>query len=656
MNGGIVVKKVLFIVFVIVFAALSFAWTAYATPQDYRKATGKEIVKYSESPMLAELVKQGKLPPVEQRLPEEPLVIVPEEEVGQYGGTWRRAWKGLADRWGLYRIMAAHFVFWDKEGAEFLPGIAKKWDILEGGKTYIFYLRKGMKWSDGHPFTADDVVFYVEKIVGNNDLTPSKPTWYRIGGQPVKVTKIDDYTVRFDFAQPYPLFMMELARGTFCAPKHYLSQFHPDFTPMSEIEKKMVPGTHKTWVDLFNDRNDFLKNSELPTILTWKPVNDPSGQFFILERNPYFWAVDIAGNQLPYIDYIRNEYITDNEVILLKAISGELDFQWRHIGLLGAGLANYPILKENEKKGDYRVLLWSNANGSVSQLMLNVSDPQDPELGKVFNDVRFRRALSLAINRQEINEIFYNGLAEPRQASFVSGSGYFDPEWEKAYAEYDPERANKLLDEMGLKWDAKREYRLLTDGRPLRFTIQVVGQPHVDIWTTVKEHWKKIGVWVEIENLERSLYESRLSAHYFDAQVWLLDRAAQPLADPMMIIPGGSQYATSWYIGWMDWINAYLKGETPPANAKEPPAEVKKLLQIWEQIKTSTNPQRIKELMKEVTKIHRENLWMIGTVGEDPSPLVVKNNFRNVPEKLVAETPFFTPLNAMPMQFFFKRK
>jgi len=287
--------------------------------------------------------------------------------------------------------------------------------------------------------------------------------------------------------------------------------------------------------------------------------------------------------------------------------------------------------------------------------MLNMTH-KDPVLRKVFNDVRFRRALSLAIDREEINQVLFYGLAEPRQASFVSGSAYYDPEWEKAYAEYNPDLANKLLDEMGLKWDAKRQYRLLPDGRPLRFTIQVTGQQHVDIWTMVKEQWKKVGVLVEIENLERSLYESRLGAGDFDAQVWLLDRAAQPVADPMMIIPGATQYSTSWYVGWASWCRAYLNNEQPPADAEEPPAEVKRLVDLWRQIRSSTSPQQIKELMKEVTKIHRENLWMIGTVGEDPSPVVVKNNFRNVPEKLVAETPFFTPLNAMPMQFFFKQK
>ena len=651
-------KVRLILVFLIVaFVVLNFAWSVYATPEDYYKATGKRITKYKEAPMLAELVKQGKLPPVEQRLPEEPLVVVPEEEVGQYGGTWRRVWKGPADQWGVYKICEAHLVYWDKEGGKFLPGVAKKWDVLENGRVYVFYLRKGMKWSDGHPYTADDILFWVEDIVGNNDITPTKPEWWRVGGEVVKVTKIDDYTIKFEFAKPYALFLLQVAYSTGFtgAPKHYLKQFHPKYTPMEEIQKKMVPGTHNTWVDLFNDKNNYIRNLELPTIFTWKPITDPTSQFYVLERNPYFWAVDIEGNQLPYIDYIRHEYVTDNEVILLKAISGEIDMQWRHIGGLASGAGNYTLLKENEKKGGYRVLNWIAANGSVSRVSFNPNHP-DPVLRQIFNDVRFRRALSLAIDREEISEVLFNGMAKPRQASFVSGSAYYDPEWEKAYAEYNPDLANKLLDEMGLKWDAKRQYRLLPDGRPLRFTISVTGQMHADIWTMVKEHWKKIGVIVEVNNIERSLLESRMGTGEYDAAVWALDRAAQPLASPMLVFPGVTVYADWWYAPWTSWIQAYIKGEKPPADAVEPPEDVKKLVDLWLKIQTATSDEEIKKYMKEVTKIHRENLWMIGTVGEDLSPAIVKNNFRNVPEKLVTDDVLRSPLNAMPMQFFFKQK
>ena len=660
MNKKVVLVSLLLVCLIVIGVSGpdAYAWDAYATPEEYCQETGKQITQFKESPILAEKVERGELPPLEERLPKEPLVIVPENEVGKFGGTWRRVWKGPSDQWGIYKFAEAHLVYFSADGGDFLPGVAKSWDILEDGKVYIFHLREGMKWSDGHPYTAEDIVFWANDIIGNDEYTSSKPSWYIVGGQRAKVEKIDDYTVKFEFAEPYGLFLLQVAysQGFTGAPKHYLQQFHPGYTPMEEIEKIIEQQKEKmysTWVDVFQDKSDPIKNLELPGLWTWIPRTDPTSSFYIMERNPYSFAVDIEGNQLPYIDTIRHEYVMDNEVILLKAISGEIDMQWRHIGLMGAGAGNYTLLATNKERGGYQLYNWIAANGSVSQLMLNTFDHSDPVLQEIFSDVRFRQALSLGINREEINEILFSGLAKPRQASLVSGSAYYDPEWESAYAEYNPERANELLDEMGLEWDSKHEYRLRPDGKPLQFSVQLVGQPHVDIWTIVREYWKKdLGIEIAIDNIERSLYDERLTAHDFDAQVWMLDRAAQPLAAPFYIFPGAEDISTSWYVGWTDWIKAYIEGSEPPEDAIVPPQPVIDLVDLWLKIQTTTDEEKIKELMKEVTKIHRENLWMIGTVGEDTAPAIVKNNFKNVPTKLVTDDVLRSPLNAMPMQFY----
>ncbi|POZ89983.1 ABC transporter substrate-binding protein [Petrotoga halophila] len=635
-----------------------FGWNAYSTPQEYYKETDKRITEFKESPILTEKVKQGELPPLEERLPKEPLVIVPEEEVGKFGGTWRRVWKGPSDQWGVYKINEPHLIYFSADGGEFLPGVAKSWEVLENGKVYIFHLREGMKWSDGHPYTADDIVFWANDIVGNDEYTSAKPAWYMAGGKRAKVEKIDDYTVKFEFAEPYSLFLLQVAysQGFTGAPKHYLKQFHPDYTPMEEIEKIIEEEKEKmysSWVDVFEDKYDPISNLELPSLWTWIPKTDPTSSFYILERNPYYFAVDIEGNQLPYIDTVRHEYVMDDEVVLLKAISGEIDMQWRHIGMMGAGAGNYTLLAMNKERGDYQIYNWIAANGSVSQLMLNTFDHSDPILQEIFSDVRFRQALSLGINREEINEILFSGLAEPRQASLVSGSAYYDPEWESAYAEYNPEKANELLDEMGLVWDSKHEYRLRPDGKSLQFTVQVVGQPHVDVWTMVREYWKNdLGIEIEVENLEQSLYYERLDAHDFDGQVWMMDRAAQPLADPFFVFPGAADISTTWYIGWTDWIKAYIEGNEPEPDDIVPPEPVIELVDLWLEIQKTTDEEKLKELMKEVTKTHRENIWMIGTVGEDIAPVIVKNNFKNVARELVTDDVLRSPLNTMPMQFY----
>ncbi|MEM4524531.1 MAG: ABC transporter substrate-binding protein, partial [Archaeoglobaceae archaeon] len=603
--------------------------------------------------------KQGKLPPVEQRLPEEPLVVVPEEEVGQYGGTWRRVWKGPADYLGVMRVVWVHLIFWNKEGTSFVPGLAKKWEVSPDGKTFTFYLRKGVKWSDGKPFTVDDLVFWIEDVVGNDELTPTKPAWYLHGGQKIKYKKIDDYTLVLEFAKPYPLFLFEVAQGwggfwQGGHPAHYLKKFHPRYTSMEELKSIMEKEGYSTWVALFNAKNSFIDNLEKPVLTPWKPITSPTGQFFLLERNPYFWAIDVEGNQLPYIDNLRYEYVASDELIKLKAIAGEIDMQNRHIGTMAFG-QDYVLFKENEKKGGYKIINWRSPDMSLSAVALNYTHP-DPVLREIFNDKRFRQALSLAINREEINEIVYYGLAKPMQAAFVEGAAYYDPLWERAYADYNPDLANKLLDEMGLQWDRTRSYRLRPDGKPLQFTVMVISQPHIDIWTMVKNYWAKIGVKIEVESVERSLFEQRCASNEWDAHVWAMDGSTQPLSLPYSFLPLGTMTLLNWYLGWLNWINPYLAGQEPPQNAIRPPEEVIRLVDLWKKISIETDPKKVEEMMREVTKIHRENIWVIGTVGAGASPTLVKENMKNVPKDLYVSWPLRTPLNAMPIQFFFKLK
>lgn len=231
------------------------------------KIQGVEIVttrpaKYNEAPMLAQLVKEGKLPPVEQRLPEEPLVYKPVHEIGKYGGTWRAGFTGPADGQNIDRIVHDHLIYWDTAVTKVVPHIAKGWDISDGGRTFTFYLRKGMKWSDGAPFTADDIMFWYEDMYLNEELNPIKAAWMSAGGKPGVVEKVDDYTVRFRFEVPYYTFLETVASlevaghftrggeamGLF-APKHYMKQFHPKYTDRAELERKAKEAKFDNWVN-----------------------------------------------------------------------------------------------------------------------------------------------------------------------------------------------------------------------------------------------------------------------------------------------------------------------------------------------------------------------------------------------------------------------
>ncbi|MBX6772317.1 MAG: hypothetical protein IRY83_11370, partial [Chloroflexi bacterium] len=287
--------------------------TATGGPVKMVQIVDTKPAKFNEAPMLAELVKAGKLPPVEQRLPEDPLVYKPVDQIGKYGGTWHRAFTGPADSQNMERIMHDHFIFWDPQVTKVVPNIAKGWDIEDGGKTFTFHLRKGMKWSDGHPFTADDIMFWYEDMYLNDELNPTKASWMSIGGKQGKVVKIDDYTVQFQFAEPYYLFLQlvaslgvagHLTNGKnamgLWAPKHYMQQFHPKYTSMDAVTKMAKDAKFNSWVDLFKFKNNCEQNVECPTTAPWKtvqPINTPQ---WVLERNPYYFAVDTEGNQLPY--------------------------------------------------------------------------------------------------------------------------------------------------------------------------------------------------------------------------------------------------------------------------------------------------------------------------------------------------------------------
>ncbi|HPC77171.1 MAG TPA: ABC transporter substrate-binding protein, partial [bacterium] len=494
----LVVLGIIFSGFSTAFAQKAPSVFQYSTPIEYQKATGKRIAVFQEAPQLTELVKSGKILPVKERLPKEPLVIVPVEEVGRYGGTWRRAAIGIADASIIEtKLTAEGLVRTNPDGSKIVPNLAKRWEISRDGRVYTFYLREGLRWSDGEPFTADDITFWFNDIISNKELTPITPAWLTTAGKPVSVEKVDKYVVRFTFQQPNGVFLWQLSYDGIYnkpfAPAHYLKQFHPSYVSKEELEKKAKEAGFNFWYQLFSNKNSW-QNTEKPTINAWMVSRITSTQV-ICERNPYYWKVDTAGNQLPYIDKIVMDIVQDAEILNMRATAGELDMQERHIYL-----SNYTLFMENREKGNYRVLKWTTASGADPMLYVNQT-VQDPVLRKIFQDVRFRQALSLAINREEINKLFYFGLGKPRQASLISQSPYYDPEWEKAYVEYDLERANKLLDEMGLK-KGPDGFRLRPDGKTLAITLEFTAFPGAttaDVIALIAKYWEKLGIKVAVK-------------------------------------------------------------------------------------------------------------------------------------------------------------
>lgn len=604
---------------------------------------GQAAQKYHEAPMLAQLVQEGKLPPVDQRLPENPAVVQPVEEIGQYGGTWHRVFKGPSDYHAWGRLTYDPIVRFSPDGKSIQPNIAQSWEWSDGGKTLTLHLRKGMKWSDGYPFTADDILFWWNDIALNKNIYPSPPKDWVVGGKPMKVVKVDDYTVKLEFAKPYSLALSMLAifkglewpvafeRAGFFAPAHYLKQFLPKYNPnitgYKEFENKAY--------DL---------NPERPVVSPWHVVEWTPGVRLVAERNPYYWKVDPAGNQLPYIDRIVLNVVQEDQTMVLKAASGEIDMQFRHMSITNIG-----VFLKNRESGNYRVLMWKSATGANPCIFLNFND-KDPVLKKLIWNKDFRIALSLGIDRDTINKVVFFNLGVPRQATLIPESPYFVPGTDKEYAKYDPDQANKLLDSIGLDKKNADGIRLRPDGKPLTLVadISLPSWPgFVDAMELVQANWRKIGVNLVLNTIDRSLFKTRDTNGEEDISTWQMDGCNAPTVYPVWWIPvRGESYFAPQYGKW------YATGG---AAGEKPEGDFAKVIDLYEQVKTATDPAKQVQLMQEIVKLHVDDLWTIGTVGELPVPVIVKNYFRNVPAKATDDWVYMSPGYQHPEQFFIEK-
>ncbi|TDO95152.1 peptide/nickel transport system substrate-binding protein [Halanaerobium saccharolyticum] len=632
-------------------AAADGMWKLYNTSTDFEEETGKTLPEFKQAPQLSEQVSNGELPAVGERLPEEPVVVEPANKIGQYGGTWVRAWKGLSDQWAINKPVGERFLTFDEEG-KVVPNIAKSWEIVDEGKGIIFHLRKGMKWSDGHPLTADDVLFWFNDIKLYEKLATVEPgPWdtLKYGDKEAEIKKIDDYTFKVSFAVDVAEKFLDERAGwgptTMIAPRHYLKQFHDKYVAEEKLNAKAVEAGYDSWIEYFGEKVDYLRNPDLPVIFAWQVVNDYSSSELKLKRNPYYWKVDTAGNQLPYMDDISALRIDDNQVMVMQAISGNINLQNRHITI-----DNYPLLREQEDKGNYTVYLYPRADGANNALYFNHT-LEDPVKRKLYNNPTFKKAVSLALNRSEINEMFYLGIGKPRQASFVTNSPFFDKEWTNAYTEYNPEKANQMLDELGME-RGEDGYRLSPDGKPfeIEITIQSMsgggGGSASQMAEVYKHYFDEIGLKSSIETLERSLMEERMATNQVDTRLSNLGDMLRPdkhLFNRLVpMVPSHAYWAPAWA--------KYYQSEGE--SGQVPPADVKRLQEIAEAIETGPSWEKRKELMAELADIFKEHLYIIGTVGEVPTPYVAADYMKNMPEEILDTGSYRNIARVLPIQIY----
>lgn len=611
---------------VLCLAAASFA----AGPVE----TSEVVSAGKEAPMLAALVATGELPPLADRLPEEPMVLEPVGggEVGEYGGTIRMGSVVTARS-----VEASGIANWptlialDTDMHTFLANLATEYTVSQDLKTFTFTLRKGLRWSDGELFTTADIAFWHE-LLSDKELVPSPDSRFMLGGSLFELEVVDEVTVRFTFAAPNATGLYLFSRGvspfhSLYLPKHYMKDYHPSYVASADLEKRAKDAGYDDWVKFFKSRTpsffyDFKYEVGHPTMGAYNMTDKGTG-VFVMERNPYYWKVDREGNQLPYIDRLQITNVENKQVLVTKILNGELDYVRYNLAM-----ENYALLVDNQDAGNY-VLVdeWRQAYGTADAIRFNLTH-NDPVLRALFQDFRFRRAMSIAINRDEINEVLYFGTGTPMQNTVIPRtSKYFDDRNAFSHTEYDPETAGRLLDELGLKWDGKHEWRLRPDGEKLVLVNQFqAARPHLPpVAELLTEYWREVGVNVQAKPIDNTIFATAVkNNNEFDLSMFPAT-AVEPriIPDPGNLVPISSNnlWGNQWY-HW--WVSGGSKGE-------EPPQEIKDLFDWYETVKSDTDPANREAALRAILKSNGDNLWFIGTIGLYPQLAVINENMVNVP-------------------------
>ena len=634
-------------------ATLLFALTLGTdTAGAQQPATPIVRTNLGESPDLAAKVAAGELPPVWERIPEHPMIIPTlQDGIGQYGGILRRFYLGPADGCNFFRLSRASLVRFSQDGFDFIPSVARDWDVSDDGTEWTFYLREGMKWSDGDDFNADDFVYQYEDVILNEDLTPTSPPFLRIGSEIGTISKVDDTTVKFTFPVPNFLFLEIVAQADEAcygssknvpwAPSHYMRQFHPKYNPDAQANAEAAQYTG--WAAYYNAQTQYNLNPEKPTIAPWKFTNSIGDPIVTAERNPYFWAVDQAGNQLPYIDSIQLTLSEGGtEVGTLMAVQGDIDMQGRHIQL-----DQYTTLKQGEEQGGYEVLTWPAFGGSDVAFFFNMSLPGPT--GEAIRKKEFRQALSLAIDRKAIQEIQFLGLGTIRQG--VPGPAhphYPGDNIASLRTEYDPDAAKALLDSVFPDKDG--EGWRTSNGERIVMSITVTDAFNIwpDAAQVVGRAWEAVDVKADVNVTTRSQHFTRWQTNEWAVMVWNEDTAGFTFSSinkrapegilnfhapgcALWLIDPDEEYAYPCVQESLDLLEMHKRGPGLPEDERN-------------------------ALGKEIYKTIVENQYNIGIVGLSPmvhGVIVKKNDLNNVPDTAANDWPLRTPNTGFPEQWYY---
>jgi ABC-type dipeptide/oligopeptide/nickel transport system permease component/ABC-type transport system substrate-binding protein len=614
---------------------------------DYAEGVAGDWYPKGESPILAELVAAGKLPPVAERVGEEPLVLQGVDGIGNYGGTWMRIAPNDGDA-GIItnRLSASTLVRWSPGGYPIVPHMAKSWERNEDGSEWTFHLRRGIRWSDGHPFTADDVLYWWEwdQMYFGVHL----PIAYVVGGEPMEVEKVDDYTVVFRFAAPYGSFLEFLANPSrqVYAPKHYLGRYHPEIGDPELIAEGMEHRGISSPVAFYNSLKNW-RNPEHPRMWPWVYRTHRSQPPETFVRNPYYWVVDEQGQQLPYLDRVMFE-VRAELLLPISVAGGGVSMQHR-----GLRFSDYTLLMENRSRNEYEVYHWYPATRSEWMMAPNLNrrvEPGDSVSGQkaaLLRERDFRIALSLAIDRQRIIDSLYSGVGEPAQIDPGPGSPYENENLRYAYVEFDPERANKMLDALGLTQRDSQGMRTFPNGERMSWFIDFTVFTGEGPAQFIVDDWARVGIRAVMRERNRALFIAQKSSLVNDFTVWSSESDFYPMTEARSFLPFSleANYAIS-YANW--FANSGLYGsERVPPGAQEPEigSPIRRNMELYEKARQSATLDEQVELFRQITDTAANEMWTISIATAPPALAVVKNGFRNVPRQALVGYTFGTPGN-----------
>ncbi len=595
--------------------------------------------------MLKVLVEAGELPPVEERLPAEPLVIEPIHSIGQYGGTWY----SQAPPFGMFGFtrmsMYGHSPLrWVDDALDIAPNWIESWESNEDATVWTLNIREGIRWSDGVRFSGHDFLFWWEDMALDPEVSDPVPAMLTAGGWPAEITLPDDYTIRIEFAEPAPLLPQQLAMWVnggvgerLIVPAHHVTQFHPRHSDIYDS------------YETFESQVDWTQHIGTPVLTEWVLVEHAVGEYAKFERNPYYYAVDPEGNQLPYIDYRMVSFVMDYEVLLLRLMDGQSDFHMRPF--LPLTVMN-PLL-DSAEDGDYEVKLWASGSGTGPMYFPNWNHPDEAKK-ELYRAPDFLRALSFAVNRPRIQNTLYYGLGRLSTGTFSAKAveytrhpqgGEVLEDWIGSYVDFDPERAMSMLDGLGVIDQDGNGWRDMPNGDTLTLRIDYdtsASGDHVQASEMIKADWEAVGLKVEMNPVDTAVFWGIQATASFDIlNSWEVGDGPDHVVYPQWMVPiDGARWAPlygSWYQQMHagrahDQDHMAPRDRTPPREQPDLAGPVARLQALYDQIRVEPDQSVRDDLVLQMVRIHIDDgPFFIGTVSDLPRIVVHSNALKNVP-------------------------